>query len=347
MRRYEPEAAMQPRVSVVMSVYNDATRVGDAVASILQQTFRDLELVVVDDGSTDGSAALLDRFAAADSRVRVLHRPNRGLTLALIEACEATAGAYIARQDSDDWSHPERIAEQLELIESDPRIGFVSCATQYVGPGDEPLLVMTRPTDPESATRALLRDRLGPPAHGSVMFRGSLYRAVGGYRDAFHYSQDSDLWLRMAERSLIAYLPGVRYVALREINSTSGVHRQLQRRYGEIALRCRADRVAGRDDAASLREAEALTRPLLEAGRDRGARGAAVADAAYFLGAQLQSNRDARAGRYLRTAIRARPWHWRAWLRLLSWVFVDRWRRAASVPTQPETNRIRLPPPRS
>lgn len=323
MRRL-PETT--PLVSVVMSVHDDVARVERAVTGILQQSYRDLELIAIDDGSSDGSGALLDRLAAGDVRMRVVHQANAGLTRALIAGCRLARGRYIARQDSDDWSHPQRIADQVRLLDSDARIGFVSCATQYVGPRDEPLLVMRRPPDAVAATHALRHERQGPPAHGSVMFRAALYREVGGYREAFHYSQDSDLWLRLAERSWIAYVAETRYVALREVASTSGARRPLQRRFGEIALRCARARAEGRSEAELLHEAQRLSEGLAPAGAAAEPR--AAADAAYHLGAQLQGNRDRRAARYLWQAVRARPWHWKAWLRLAAWALTDAWRPA-------------------
>src|SRR5690606_33864835 len=153
-----------------------ATRVERAVRSILDQTFRDLELIVIDDGSGDGTGDALDRVAAADQRMRVIHQDNTGLTRALIRGCAEARGEFIARQDADDWSQPLRIAEQVALMDTDPGLGFVSCATRYVGPIDEPLCVIERSTDSAKASDGLSQHRQGPPAHGSVLFRAALYR---------------------------------------------------------------------------------------------------------------------------------------------------------------------------
>jgi glycosyltransferase involved in cell wall biosynthesis len=307
-----------PTVSVVISVYNDVNRVESAIRSVLDQTYQNLEVIVVDDGSSDGTSELLDRIAETDCRVRVLHQPNAGLTRALIRGCSQTSGEFIARQDSDDWSYPQRIAEQVALLETDARIGFVSCATQYIGPGKEPLAVVTRATDPEISTLGLLRERQGPPAHGSVMFRRSLYQRVGGYREEFYFAQDSDLWLRMAEHALIGFLPDVRYVCSQDMLSTSGAQRQIQGRFGELGWLCRVARLAGGDESACLLEAIALRDTFILAGR------ASLANAtdaelaqAYFIGSQLVRNRDHRARQYLWSVLMRRPWHMRAWLRVL------------------------------
>ncbi len=306
-----------PRVSVVMSAYNDRDRLEAAVAGILGQSFEDLELIVVDDGSTDGSGALLDELADSDGRMRVIHQANSGLTRALIRGCAEARGEYIARHDSDDWSHSERIAEQVALIESDAQIGFVSCPTEYVGPGGEALMTVSRPTDSVLATQGLLHERQGPPAHGSVLFRRSLYMRVGGYRDAFHFSQDSDLWLRMAALARIAYLPEVRYVALREVDSTSGAQRPRQRRFGELSQACSSARLAGISEEPILEEARRLSAQLRQPGAGGTEHRIAADAAAYLLGSQLTRNRDSRARRYLWQVLRSRPWHWKAWVRLL------------------------------
>lgn len=307
-----------PRVSVVMSVYNDVARLQRAVDSVLNQSFDDLELIVVNDGSSDGSGQLLEQLAEKDARLRVLHQENGGLTRALIRGCALARGEFIARQDSDDWSHPRRIAEQVALLESDERIGFVSCGAQYVGPNDEPLTVMVRTGSPRECNVDLLQNRQGPPAHGSVMFRSDLYSRVGGYREEFHFSQDSDLWLRMAENAWIGYVEAVRYVHRKDISSTSGAQRPVQRKFAEIGHRCRHARMSGEDEAVPLAEAMLLTAQI----RSRRSGQTAVDyhaldSAAYLLGSQLAVNRDVRARQYLWPIVRRQPLHWRAWVRML------------------------------
>ena len=306
-----------PRVSVVMGVYNDSMRVETAVRSILGQSFRDLELITIDDGSSDRTAEVLAELAASDLRLRVVHQDNAGLTKALIHGCAEARGEFIARQDSDDWSHPRRMAEQIALLDADERIGFVSCATQYLGPKDEALCVVARPVDSERATQGLLQWREGPPAHGSVMFRRALYEAVGGYRPQFHYAQDSDLWLRMAECAWIGYVPEVRYVHRKEASSTSGVARAAQRRFGELGHLCRKARLAGDSEQPWLDEADALSASVRAGVAQTPAqKRRALADANYLLGAQLAVNCNSAARNYLWRSIQQVPWRIKPWLRL-------------------------------
>jgi hypothetical protein len=306
-----------PKVSVVMSVYNEVDRVEAAVKSILDQTLRSIELIVVDDGSQDGSCEVLNRLAAEDSRLRVIRQTNAGLTCALIRACAEAKADYIARQDADDWSFPQRIEEQLALLEANKNVGFVSCAAEYVGPNDEFLLVVARPADPETATQGLLQLRQGPPAHGSVMFRKSLYERVGGYRSQFLYSQDSDLWLRMGESMLIGYVDAVRYRHRKDPQSISGNRRAQQSEFARLAHACRADRVGSRSEKTNLDRAQVLSNCIRETkSTDRKERARGGLDVHYLIASQLVSNGDTRARTYLWQVVRGRPWHWRAWIRL-------------------------------
>ena len=314
-----------PLVSVVMSAYNDADCVGEAVASIRGQTFADWELIVVDDGSTDRTGEVLADLARKEPRLRILTQANAGLTSALIAGCEIAHGRHIARQDADDRSHPDRLARQVALLESDPALGFVSCFADYVAPGGEYLYTVTRPECVAEATDGLLNRRLGPPAHGTVMFRRDLYRSVGGYRAAFHFAQDCDLWLRLGERAQLAYVPDRLYSAARSPESTSGAMRPIQARFGVLANACRAARAAGESEEPTLREATALAAEVREMlAADAGPAAARLRATArsrdqsrYLIGSQLASNRDRRAAHYLLPVLRRRPWMLKGWLRLL------------------------------
>lgn len=309
-----------PRVSVVMSVYNDATRVRRALDGILEQSFRDFELIVVDDGSTDQTSIVLEQYRQRDPRVCVITQENTGLTRALIRGCDAARGEFIARHDSDDWSAPTRLAVQVGMLDSDPRIGFVSCATQFVGPHQEPLELVSQSFGPEVATERLLDHRLGPPAHGSVMFRRSLYEAVGGYRAEFYFGQDSDLWLRMAEQALIAYSTDVLYTACRDVNTISGRMGRVQHQYGDIGLACRAARRAGQSDSQILQDAARLTVQILSS-RKQGSGSVGASAMAYLIGSSLSKRGHASARSYLWQAVRLNPLNWRAWGRLSASAF--------------------------
>ena len=277
---------------------------------MLAQEFVDFELVVVDDGSTDGSATLLDALAARDARVRVLHQENRGLTLALVRGCAAARGEFIARHDADDLSLPGRLARQTARLQAAPDLAFVSCWSRVTGPRDELLFESRRPTDPAEAACLLTQARTGP-VHGSVMFRTDAYRRAGGYREAFRYAQDWDLWLRLIDVGGLAYEPAPLYEWRIDEHSLSAARRSQQIRLRALAAACRTARRRGASEDALLAEAARVS------ARPASAPGASDPGISYFIGKCLLDRGDPRCLCYLRRARRERPWSLRPWLALL------------------------------
>jgi glycosyltransferase involved in cell wall biosynthesis len=316
------ELATPPKVSVVMGCYNCEGTVADAIRSIQAQTLRDWELIVIDDGSTDNTASVVRQLAVQDPRIRMFQQPNRGLTLTLIDGCRLAQSPIIARQDADDRSLPDRLSRQYEVLCEQPAVGLVSCFADYIGPENEYLSTVTRPKDPFEATRCLLDERMGPPAHGTVMFRKAIYEQVGGYRRPFYYAQDSDLWMRMAEVSQIAYVQESGYQFRWHGDSITGTGRALQEEFGRLGQECRKARRQGTSEAYLLAEVDRL-RTTTIAQRQSSSPSAAERTVKhsqlamnYFIGTQLVRNKDVRARAYLQSVLRERPWHWKAWIRL-------------------------------
>lgn len=309
-----------PAISVVMSCFNDQRYVADSIASIQRQSCQDWQMILINDGSTDGTGDILDRFAADDSRIHVIHQVNQGLTRSLITGCRAATGTYIARQDTDDLSLPDRLTLQMAVLEQQDDIGFVSSHADLIGPENEFLSTVTRPADPVTATQALLEHRLGPSAHGSVMFRKSVYDAVGGYRPEFYYAQDSDLWLRMAEVSRIAYVQQSCYQLRWHPSSITGSGRSTQKEFGQLGHLCRAARLQGGSQQPILDRASALTQQIRNRSNGHSQIGRTTQKdqtaVVYSIGSQLSMNGDIRARSYLWRVIVRQPWHWKAWFRL-------------------------------
>src|SRR5687768_15279009 len=114
-----------PAVSVVMPAYNAGAYLRDAVNSILEQTFRNFEFIIINDGSSDETASILQEFERVDSRMRVFHQENQGMIAALNRGCRAARGEYIARMDADDVSHVDRLERQLDYMIRRPHIGIL------------------------------------------------------------------------------------------------------------------------------------------------------------------------------------------------------------------------------
>ena len=284
------------KLSVVMSVYNGASALDATLRSILDQSESDFELIVVDDGSTDATPSIL--AACNDPRLRVITQANTGLTRALIRGCAEARGECIARHDAGDRSHRDRFAKQLALLRGDPSLVLVSCATSYHAPRGERLYVVRG--DAEAVQTSLRRDGVdairGLTHHGSAMFRRDAYLAAGGYREAFHFAQDLDLWVRLARLGRIAFVEDVLYEARVDVDAISSTNRPEQIELARIA-------VAIRDDPA--REQELLAEAATIGPRKRARTRRDHARALYFIAGCLRRERDARWRGYAFEAVRA------------------------------------------
>lgn len=308
-----------PQITVVMSVWNARGTLARSVESILAQTFSDFEFLIVDDGSTDGSDEMLAKYAREDARIRILGQKNSGLTRALIRGCAEARGVWIARQDADDWSEPQRLEECLVFAGRHPECVMVSSWADYRGPGGEVLDVIQRPEDPFVATQGLIYEKMGPPAHGSMLFEKKAYMIAGGYRAPFYFGQDSDLWLRMASAGKIGYVQEVLYHYTVSPDAISGRSGRLQRRFGELGQAAHAARIRGDSEEGILSEAALLieelhVNPCGECAIDRAAMN-------YRIGVSLLRRGDVSARKYFCEALRWNPFHWRALVRWITLVF--------------------------
>ena len=197
-------AVTAPVVSVVLPVYNAAHTVEAAASSILGQRLRELELIVVDDGSTDGTGSVLRRID--DPRLVVVrHSTNRGLVAAVRTGIEHTSTGIVARMDADDVAHEDRLGREYELLEQRPEVGLV--ATGFVSVDEHGHVLRRHEPPPDHASawfRLLFANCL---AHPTTMYRRAVFDAVGGYRGDCFPAEDHDLWLRMAEVTEIATIP--------------------------------------------------------------------------------------------------------------------------------------------
>ena len=191
-----------PAVSVLMGVHNGAPWITWAVASVLGQTLGDLELIVVDDGSTDSTPTLL--AAGRDPRLAVERQARAGLTPALNRALARARAPLLARLDADDVALPERLERQRTFLASHPDVGLLGTAARVVDERDREVDVIRPPEDDRAIRRALIRRN--PFVHSSVMLRRALVERVGGYDASFPVAQDYDLWLRLSRLTRMANL---------------------------------------------------------------------------------------------------------------------------------------------
>ncbi|MGN6725846.1 MAG: glycosyltransferase family 2 protein [Tepidisphaeraceae bacterium] len=197
-----------PKVSVILPAYNSERYIGAAVQSILDQTFGDFEFIIVNDGSTDGTEAILRKFAGRDSRIKLISRPNTGYVRALNEAAEHASGTYVARMDGDDIALPERFARQVAYLDAHPEAVIVGTSYDLIDHRGRRLRTQHQPTD----DAALQRDCLAgttPLCHPTTMFRRSSFEQAGRYDEAFYPAEDLNLWLRLGEIGQLACLPDV------------------------------------------------------------------------------------------------------------------------------------------
>ncbi|HEY0140826.1 MAG TPA: glycosyltransferase [Thermoanaerobaculia bacterium] len=230
-----------PVASVVLPVWNGARYLAAAIESILGQSLQALELIVVDDGSTDASLPIARTYAARDARVVVLPVGHGGLVRALNAGIAAARGRYIARIDADDVADRERLARQVAFLEARPECILVGSSIRIVDEDERELCDVRYPLTHAEIEQALLTVQ---PAfsHPSVLMRRDALLEVGGYRAERFPSEDLDLWLRLVERGQLANLsePLLRY---RRHHNTISARQSTQQRVMTAKLIDEARRV--------------------------------------------------------------------------------------------------------
>jgi glycosyltransferase involved in cell wall biosynthesis len=181
-------------------VYNGEPWLGEAVDSVLRQTLVDFELIVVDDGSTDGTLGVLEQ--RRDSRITVLRQARGGQTAALNRGLRSARAPLLARLDADDVALPDRFARQVTFLSAHPEVGLLGSACREISPAGTVVRTLTPPGDDAAIRRRLIR--ANPFIHSSVMFRRTVLDVAGPYDESFAVAQDYDLWLRMSRVTRLA-----------------------------------------------------------------------------------------------------------------------------------------------
>ncbi|HPC74470.1 MAG TPA: glycosyltransferase [Syntrophales bacterium] len=192
-----------PRVSVIMSVFNGERYLRKAVDSILAQTFTDFEYLIVDDGSTDGTAEILQSYQ--DPRIRIFRQENRGLTASLNRALGLARGGYVARMDADDIAQPERFQKQVDFLDARADVAVVGTYAYRIDEKDRIVCTYTFKTENDDIRADL--SMTCPFCHSSIMFRKICVGEVGGYREKVGPTEDLDLYFRLSEKFSLANIP--------------------------------------------------------------------------------------------------------------------------------------------
>jgi len=260
------------RASVLIGAFNSAATLPRAIDAVLAQTVADLELIVVDDGSRDASAAIARAAAERDPRVRVIEMGrNVGISRSLNAGIEAARAPFVAIQDADDFSAPQRLERQLAVLERSGDVAVVGCRMREVDEAGRELAPRT--SFAAGDVREVLL-RFNPIPNTSAALRRDAVLAAGGYDPRYRYAMEYDLWLRLAERW--------RVVALDEVLAT--------RVMGTANVAARAER-------AQTREAIAIRVRALRRRRTlRGASGLVLPAVSYVTPMALKRARRRRLG---------------------------------------------------
>lgn len=243
-----------PRVTVLIGCWNNAPTLRAAIDSILDQTLTDLELIVVDDGSTDATSDIVRDMQRAEPRLRYMPLAHMGISRSLNHGLAAAGGEFVAFQDADDWSLPQRLERELKAIEARAEVAVVGCRMREVDPAGRDLTPRTAFAAGD-VNEVLLR--FNPIPNSSAMVRRNAALAVGGFDPRYRYAMDYDLWLRLAERNVITTLDEL--LAVRLMGATNVAARKERAQTAE-AIRARLGAMRRR---RSLRGSPGLALPLL------------------------------------------------------------------------------------
>lgn len=282
----------EPVISVLTSVFNAGRFFEPSIRSILDQTFRNFEFLIIDDASTDGSAEVAEAWARKDPRIRVIHNAeNKGQTACLNQGLQVARGEWIARQDADDLAHPSRLSKQHRFLITQPDVVLLGTNGRIIDEQDRLAGLLDAPLSQQGIKWAA--PFLNPFMHTSVIFRAKIIRdQFGGYDEAYRIAQDYELWTRVIASHQSANLPQ-RLVCYRHLTtSLSKAGRDAAFKEAALVSAREAKRAFGR----TLNEREARLIAAFREGLDPSNR-----RAFWRLYEELLSKEDARGGDISRT----------------------------------------------
>ena len=239
------------KVSVVIPVHNGEKYLAQAVESVLAQTYRDFELLIVDDGSTDGSRAVMDHYARRDVRVRILCQENRGVSAAGNLGFEEARGEWVARLDADDIFLPDKLQRQIAFTRQHPDVRIVGTLGYFINRTGR-VIGLVNSDGPFTRTEFEKMAGRGEPVffvHSSTLMHRQTVLALGGYREQFVQAEDIDLWLRMAEKGhLLLKMPDALLLYRLHGESLTMKRNAEQKRCHRWVMACAEARRKGREE---------------------------------------------------------------------------------------------------
>jgi glycosyltransferase involved in cell wall biosynthesis len=223
-----------PALSVLMAVYNSEAYLVQAVESILNQTWQDFELIIIDDGSTDSSLDILQTYAKQDQRLRLISRENRGIPYTRNQLLAQASAELIAIMDSDDVALPDRLTRQVAYMQQHPEIVCLGSAYELIDAKGRLITQLPVPLD-DAAIQAQILAGHAAIFQPCAMMRRSAVQQVGGYDDTMTQAEDLDLWLKLGEVGKLGNLPDVLVQYRLHANSVSEQDCALQRQKALIA----------------------------------------------------------------------------------------------------------------
>lgn len=244
-----------PRVSILLPVYNAAADLSRALNSLRAQTLTDFEVIAINDGSSDASGGILDDYARREPRLRVFHQGNAGaLGQVLNRAAELAAGKYLARHDADDASSPQRLEQQVHYLETHPQSGLCATWAWFIDAKYGPMFSY-EPPDNHNRLAHYMESGQNPLVHGSVMMRADLFQQMGGYRGS--YVEDFDLWLRISEKARLGMVTSLGYYYWRSVGGINTGAYLRQRALIQLVLRLHQERTARKREVTNWDKAYA------------------------------------------------------------------------------------------
>lgn len=231
---------MKPEVSVVIPAFNAQKYITATIESMLSQTFKDIEVVVVDDASTDSTFSIISGIAKKDKRVKVYRNErNLGTIRTLNRAIELSAGRYIARMDADDLSHPSRIEKQHAVLKAHPDVGIVGCGLLIINEVRSERSTIVRPGDDESLRLEMAKYT---PIGANAMIRRSVLDEVGLFDAEIGAEEELEIMIRIAGKAKLACVPDILYTYFIRSTGRSISSRKLKKKIVMIRLNMRAIR---------------------------------------------------------------------------------------------------------